>query len=287
MDKTEIQLNLTGKMFASINKSKDSLDIHDYEFRVSSQWGEDGIIQFLINKIPIENKIFVEFGVESYQEANTRFLLQNDNWSGLVIDSSKENMESLKNSELYWKHSLTAISEFITKENIDDIISDVGISGDIGLLSIDVDGNDYWILDAVNCIKPRILIIEYNSLFGKNAMITVPYDEQFDRREKHYSNLYWGASISAITQLAKRRGYELIGSNTAGCNLFFVKKEFISGLKIMKAEDAYVESKFRQSIDESGNLTFLDNKKGFELIRDMEVVAVDSGKNVLLKNIKI
>lgn len=287
MDILESQMILQGKILTEINKNKTSYNINDYEFKVFSQWGEDGIIQFLINKIKIKNKIFIEFGVENYKESNTRFLLQNDNWSGLVIDGDKENINFIKNDDLYWRYSLQAVNEFITRDNINEIILNVGIKGDIGILSIDVDGNDYWIFDAITCVSPQIVIIEYNSLFGKKSKISVPYDEKFNRTDKHFSNLYWGASISALSALAKRKGYELVGSNIAGCNLFFIRKDSINDIVVMSSNDAYVESKFRQSRGADGELTFLDNKNGLNLIGDMEVVDIDSGSNVKLKNIKI
>ena len=285
MNIQEKKLMLQGKILTELNRNKKSLDIQDYEFGVFSQWGEDGIIQFLIEKIKIKNKIFVEFGVENYQESNTRFLLQNDNWSGLVIDGSEDNINFIKSGDLYWRHSLTAISDFITKENINKIITDNGISGDIGILSVDIDGNDYWVLKNIECVNPVILIVEYNSLFGNNLSITVPYDESFDRMKKHFSGLYWGASISALTKLAKEKGYNLVGSNSAGVNLFFVKDEFIGDLKVLMPQDAYIESKFRQSRDDSGNLTYLDNKTGLELIKDMSVYNILDNKEYKIKDL--
>ena len=103
--------------------SKSNFDkISDYEFQVFSQWGEDGIIQHLVRKLNISNKIFVEFGVETYHEANTRFLLMKDNWSGLIIDGSKANIDLIKNQSLYWRYSLTAVEAFITAENINSIM---------------------------------------------------------------------------------------------------------------------------------------------------------------------
>lgn len=287
MENTEKQINLQGKIIALLNRNRKSSNLGEYEFSVSSQWGEDGIIQFLISKIPIKNKIFVEFGVESYREANTRFLLQNDNWSGLVIDGNEENINSVKNSEIYWRYSLTAISQFITKDNINGIITGAGISDDIGILSIDVDGNDYWIFEAIECISPRIVIIEYNSLFGKNLKISVPYDEKFMRIKRHYSGLYFGSSIAALTDLARKKGYCLIGSNSAGCNAFFVRKDAIGSLQELLPQNAYVKSKFRQSRDREGNLTFLNHSEGLDLIRDLEVVDFERVDNIKIGDLNI
>lgn len=275
---------LQGKVLAELNKSKTSTNIQDYEFKVSSQTGEDGIIQYLINKFPIKNKIFIEFGVENYTEANTRFLLQNDNWSGLIIDGNKDYIDSVKNSELGWKYDLKATASFITKDNINDIIKNAGIEGEIGILSIDVDGNDYWILDAIDCVNPQILIVEYNSLFGSNAKITVPYDKDFVRTNKHYSNLYYGASISALTELANKKGYSLLGSNKFGNNLFFIKSNHQPIENQTSPKNAYVKSKFKESRDKNGSLTYLSHDEGLKLIGDCEVVEIKTGKLVKIKD---
>src|SRR6478609_538478 len=103
------------------------------------QRGEDGIIQYIISQIEIPNKIFIEFGVENYVESNTRFLLMNNDWSGLVIDGSKQHIRFIKENFIYWKYDLTACHSFITKENINQLISGYTNCEDIGLLSIDVD----------------------------------------------------------------------------------------------------------------------------------------------------
>ena len=202
-----------------------------------SQWGEDGIIQYLISKIQIKNKIFIEFGVQNYRESNTRFLLINNNWKGLIMDSGVDHINFLNRRDIKWRCNIDAIRIFITKDNINKIIKDVGISGDIGLLSIDLDGIDYWILKAINIVSPRILIVEYNSTFGHKHSITVPYRKDFDRTKAHYSNLYWGASLPAIHLCAKNKGYSFVGSNSAGCNAFFVRNDVIGELKILSPNE--------------------------------------------------
>src|SRR5215207_8228267 len=116
-------------------------EVGENELRVFSQWGEDGIIQFLLRHVEVENKVFVEFGVEDYTEANTRFLLVNDNWSGLVLDSGGENMARVRNSRLYWMYNLKAVRAFVTRDNINPLLAENGVVGEIGLLSIDIDGN--------------------------------------------------------------------------------------------------------------------------------------------------
>lgn len=195
-DIQEKNLFLSAKNFVNSVCYKRIESLEEVEFQVFSQFGEDGIIQWLIQNIELNEKTFVEFGVEDYTEANTRFLLMNNNWSGLIIDGSEENINHVKNWRLFWKYDLTAVAEFITKDNINEIITGAGFYGDIGLLSVDIDGNDYWVLNAITCVNPRILICEYNNIFGSDEKVSVPYDEKFYRTEKHYSNLYWGASLA-------------------------------------------------------------------------------------------
>lgn len=258
-------------------------DLSNCEFRVFSQWGEDGIIQYLINTVKIERDVFVEFGVENYTESNTRFLLVNNNWSGLVIDGDEDNIDYIRNDEIYWRYNLKAVCAFVTRENINDLLLSNGISGNIGLLSIDIDGNDYWVLEAIDCISPSIIICEYNSLFGTNK-VTIPYDENFARSKAHFSNLYYGASISALTSLGKKKGYSLVGSNSAGNNLFFVRSDLIGELPTYSAQEAYRKAQFRESRDSNGKLTFLDFDQRINQISDMELYDLSSGHLIKVRD---
>lgn len=275
---TETSLILQGKILSELNRNKSSKNIQDYEFKVFSQNGEDGIIQFLIQNTEIKNKTFVEFGVETYKEANTKFLLLNNGWSGLIIDGDKDAMEKIASSDLHWKYDLKSIGNFITKDNINKIIKSAGIEGEIGLLSVDIDGNDYWVFENIDCVNPQILIMEYNSMFGDTHKISVPYDENFVRSQKHYSNLYYGASIAALCDIANKKGYDLVGSNSFGNNLFFIRHD-CNKLKIkLTPKEAYVKSKFRESRDKNGKLTFLSHEEGLKLIKNEFVVNVQEGK---------
>ena len=118
-------------------------------FGAFSQFDEDGIIQFLINHLEIKNQTFVEFGVENYEESNTRFLLINNNWQGMVMDGSEENVAYIKSDRVSRRYDLQAKCSFITKDNINDLLRQSGFGEDLGLLSIDIDGNDYWIWEAI------------------------------------------------------------------------------------------------------------------------------------------
>ena len=250
-------------------------DFRKAEFRVFSQWGEDGLIQYLLRRVPIERQIFVEFGVENYTESNTRFLLTNNHWAGLIIDGSAENIAFVKRDPIYWATNLKAENAFITRENINDLISKNGITGDIGLLSVDIDGNDYWILDSIDTISPRIIICEYNSHFGPTAKVTTPYDPSFTREAAHFSKIYYGASIAALNALASRKGYSLVASNSAGNNVVFVRSDSLGGLSIFTPEQAYVRAQFREFHDELGRLTFDDFEQRLKKINHLPVYNLD------------
>ncbi len=274
-----------GRSLSMLNHSKDIQHIHEAEFKVFSQWGDDGIIQFLINKLEIKNKIFIEFGVQNYTESNTRFLLINNNWKGLIIDSSEEFMNYVKKDSVYWKYDLTVECSFITAENINSLFSKNKFSGDIGILSIDIDGNDYWVWEKINSVSPDIVITEYNSLFGCKYPVTIPYEPAFTRQKAHYSHLYWGTSLKALYSLALKKGYVFIGCNSNGNNAYFIKKEKANGLKALSAEEGYVESNFRESHDKNGNLNFLSGKDRSEVIKEMQVYDVEKNSLIALKDI--
>jgi len=260
--------------------------INESEFKVYSQWGEDGIIQYILNHISINNKVFVEFGVEDYSESNTRFLLKNDNWSGLVLDGNKAHIEYIKNdTSVYWAHNLKAEHIFITKDNINSILLQNGIPEDLGLLSIDIDGNDYWIWDAINCINPRIVISEYNSLFGSLSKVSVPYSDSFVRNSAHFSNVYYGASLGALEFLAKKKGYSLIGTNMAGNNAFFVRNDLSFNFKVLSVKEAFKAAQFREAKDIHGNLSYISIIEQMDLIADLDVVDVESMNNYKFKDL--
>lgn len=242
-------------------------DLPASEFRAFSQWGEDGIIQFLVRKVKVPGKVFVEFGVESYVEANTRFLLTNNHWSGLVLDGSAENIRSIKKSGIYWQHNLKAVEAFVTRENINSLLVENGVSGEIGLLSIDIDGNDYWVWRAIDAVSPAILVLEYNARFGAAEAVTVPYDPQFLRAKAHYSHIYYGASLGALTQLSQGKGYALVGCNSAGNNAFYIREDLRpESVPELSVEAAFVRNQFREARGQDGKLALLDFEQEQRLV---------------------
>lgn len=275
---THKSLMLSGKILSAQNAQKTVLaSLDDVEFQVFSQRGEDGIIQYLISKIDIPNPVFVEFGVETYTESNTRFLLMNNNWSGLVIDGSKSNIDFIKQDFVYWKYDLVALQSFITRENINTLISGYTKCEDIGLLSVDIDGNDYWVWESIDCVKPRIVVCEYNSVFG-TLPLSVPYDASFVRSQAHYSELYFGASLGAFCHLAEKKGYDFVGTTRAGVNAYFVRKDLSGPFKKYNVTDGYNSTHNRDSKDKDGRLTFLRHEERLAEIGNLPAVDVTTGQ---------
>lgn len=280
-DRHDMTRELIGASLAlQIRAQQEVACLADVEFRVYSQFGDDGIIQWLLGRIPDLPPRFIEFGVEDYTEATTRFLLVHDRWSGLVMDGALTNIRRLKNKKCFWRHDLTAIAVFLDRDNVDRLISEWARGRDIGILHIDVDGNDYWLWEAIHSIDPWIVIIEYNAIFGAERAITTPYSPDFRRLRAHYSGQYYGASLAALTHLANRRGYVLIGTNGAGNNAYFVKRQLIGGpLRELAVTDAYSPPQFRNSLDRKGRLNFLSLEHAAAAISGLPVVNVLTGSS--------
>lgn len=250
-------------------------DLAVAEFSVYSQWGEDGIIQHLLRHVTVPRRMFVEFGVESYREANTRFLLINDNWSGLVIDGSPEQVALIRKSREYWLYNLKAAEAFVTRENINELLTANGVSGPIGLLSIDIDGMDWWVWEAITAIEPAIVVIEYNYRFGPDESVIVPYDAAFDRRRAHHSILYYGASLEALCRLGRRKGYAFVGAGSAGLNAFFVRRDLKpEGLPELSAAQGYIEGQFCEAHDAAGVRIKMSNEEQRRLVFGLPLVRV-------------
>ena len=192
-----------------------------YGYKVFSQNDEDGIIREIFKRIDVTNNVFVEFGIGDGLENNTLALLF-DGWSGLWIDASTNSIQKISDnySAIIKRGSLKIVEAFITRENINELISANIVHKDIDLLSIDIDGNDYHILDAITCISPRVLVIEYNAKFAPPILYCMDYDE------KHVwqSDDCYGASLKFLEVNIEKKGYYLVGCNLTGTNAFFVKK---------------------------------------------------------------
>lgn len=202
--------------------SSDGKYLEPYGFKVYSQNDEDGIISEIFNRIGVTDKRFIEFGVQNGLESNCHYLLLKG-WTGLWIEGNKKSCKDLERRfEPALKDGrLKLVNAFITVKNINTLFRDNGMTGDIDLLSIDIDGNDYHIWEAISVIQPRVVVIEYNAKFPPECEWVMPYDENhvWDLSDRH------GASLKALEMLGGGKGYQLVGTNMTGSNAFFVRAE--------------------------------------------------------------
>jgi hypothetical protein len=277
---------LMGNVLANQNIQKEVRSIHDVEFKVFSQWGDDGIIQYLLAKVDFPNKTFIEFGVETYRESNTRYLLINNKWHGMVIDGSPSHIDYIKKDVISWAHHLYAECAFIKKDNINELLNrfvNRGYSPEIGILSIDIDGNDYWIWKEIVAVKPVLVIAEYNAVFGDTNKWTIPYSDDFNRFSmlpKGY--LYYGSSLEAYKQLAEEKGYRFIGCNSNGNNCYFLRKDKMAGLEHLAASARFVDSSF-QELWLTGAHTEYYGKKRLDFIKGEKVFDLNSNSVIDIK----
>ena len=276
---TERLLLLKATEIAKRNQTRRGLaGLFEVEFCAHSQWGEDGIISWLVGMLPGIPRTFVEFGVVDYRESNTRLLLQMENWRGIVMDGSESNIADIRSQEISWRYDLTAVGAFIDCENINSLISDCGLEGDIGILSIDIDGNDYWVWKSIEVVNPVIVICEYNAVLGDLHELTIPYQADFRREAAHYSNVYFGASIRTLTGLAKRKGYTFVGTTSTGCNAFFIRNDFAAGVLAELSEACAFPSAVREGRNRDGGLTFASGCKRAEVIKDLPLFDLVTGE---------
>jgi hypothetical protein len=179
---------------------------------VRGQSDEGKIISELVKRTNAP-KTFIEFGFHPI-EFNCASFAQNRDWQGLLIDCSAR---QVSDARAILPKRIEIVHAFLTLDNLDFIRSRFP---ELGVLSIDVDGNDYWFLEKLIDVKPSVICVEYNASFGLEP-ITVPYDPTFDRHEKHPSGWYHGASLPALAKLCATHSYVLAAVSEAGANAFF------------------------------------------------------------------
>ena len=201
-----------------------------------SQNNEDQIINKIIKTYEIP-KTFIELGYSGW-EFNCCKLAKN--WTGLLVDGNQYNIDI---SKILWSKNITSKKLWITRTSCNDIINWLN-EKDLGILSIDLDGNDYWIMEKLIELNPSVLISEYNAVLGLKS-ISVPYDKEFEREKKHNSKNYYGASITALSNLAKKNGYSLLDISNNGINLFFIRNDLLNGSEnILNPETSFKEKIF-------------------------------------------
>lgn len=255
--------------------SKVSL-LSDVDYKIFSQNGEDGILDYLLTSLAIENPKFLEIGVGDFTECNTRFIFDRCSAKGTIIDCINNFEEKVKKNVELWKGDLKIINKKINSENIGDLIENSDCFFNLDIFSLDIDGIDYWIINELPENFAKIVVLEYNPLFGSNLEVTVPNLPDFDRSSYHYSNLCFGMSLKAAINLMLKKNFYFIGTNLFKNNAFFVNKKFLkekyfNNLQVKSIEDS-VNSNFTESRSKGGLLNYLNKKNRIKEIQDCDVI---------------
>lgn len=225
------------------HRHQDPKSLIPYGHKIYSQNDEDGIIREIFNRIGTTNKTFVELGVGDGLENNTLALLFDD-WKGLWVEGSSQNVDKIAKgyAKTISGGQLTVIQSMITKENINDTISSQLDCKEPDLLSIDLDGNDYHVFEAISGIKPRVVVMEYNAKFAPPVSYCMQYDAEhiWDGTDK------FGASLSFLEARLREKGYSLVGCNLTGANAFFVRQDLVENkfLEPFTAEKHYEPARY-------------------------------------------
>ena len=277
-----------GKVQISINRDiyDDIEDLNEIEVKIFSQNGEDGIIDYLIHRLRLDKKNFVEIGVGNYRESNTRYLYSRYHPKGLIVDYLDDMEKKVKPFVNFWKGDLRICNKKINSDNVLDLL-DKNCDYEIDLFSIDIDSIDYWIIEKLKNNISKIFVAEYNPVFGAELEVSVPNIPGFERTKNHYSNLCYGMSLKSLINLMNKKGYYFIGANLQKNNAFFVlkkfkKEDFFQSIKI-KNLDNYTNSNIRDSRDKNNNLNYLSGDKKFKEIEECEVINLKDDKRELVR----
>jgi hypothetical protein len=205
-----------------------ALPLSETEFRCFSQNGEDGILLYVFALIGTNNKKVVEICAGNGIECNAANLIINQGWFGLLVDGGEDNIargrrfyQSCRETGMFQP---TLVTAWVTAENVNDLVSRHGFAGDIDLLSLDLDGMDYWVWKALTCVRPRVVIVEFNCRWGPERAVAQRYQPDF---QEDWNRHPWrhGASLYAFVKLGRQRGYRLIGTNRSGPNALFLRSD--------------------------------------------------------------
>lgn len=198
-----------------------------HAFALHSKRGEDGLLLHVLKEIGTRNRTFVEIGIQDGRECNTANLALNFGWRGVMMEAGPEYAAAAKD---YYSNArnVTVKQAFVSKENINALLDETGADRKPDVFSLDIDGNDYWVWEAMKDFEPRVAVVEYNYTLGPNRSATIAYDSAFRYRSK-FPRGYHGATLLALTRLANRRGMALVGVSDFGHNAFFVRRDCLRG----------------------------------------------------------
>lgn len=213
-------------------------------FRMRSQNEEDGLLLALLERAGWGESRFVEIG-SGKSGGNAAGLAHECGWSGLMIELSERSVEGAR-KKFAGNRGITVVGARVTPANINALLAEHGYAGEVDLLSIDIDSYDYWILQALT-VTPRILILEYNALFGAERRVTIPQAQTLDGTPKGYN----GASLAALTALAERKGYRLVTCENAGVNAFYLRHDVALEVRAVTPAEAFKPLRSRVDLDDA------------------------------------
>jgi hypothetical protein len=223
-----VQRLLSRDYRASLHNGLPLPDLGEAEFRCFSQNGEDGILLYIFSLVGTVTKKVVEICAGNGIECNAANLIVNHGWSGLLVDGDENNIAfgrrfyaSCRDTFAYQPILVPA---WVTAENVNPLVSGHGFAGDIDLLSLDIDGMDYWVWKALTCTRPRVVVLEFNFRWGPERAVTLPYRADF-RVEGNKHPWCCGASLPAFVKLGRERGYRLVGTHRQEFNAVFLRDD--------------------------------------------------------------
>ena len=262
-------------------------NLNNLDYKVYSQNGEDGILDYFLSCLNIDKPKFVEIGIGDYSECNSRFIFERTSPKGLVIDCIENLKKKVSKNVKLWKGDLKIINEKINSNNIIDILNNNSFLDELDLFSLDIDSTDYWVLKKMSNNFSKIAIIEYNSVFGPDLKITVPNIDNFNRNEYHFSNLCFGASLRAIIDLMEEKNFKFVGTNLARCNAFFILEKYLDKINVEIPNknnlSNHTDSNIRESRDQSGKLNYISGDERIKSIYECDIVDLNDNK---IKKIK-
>ena len=272
---------LMRKNYSKVNK------LSDVDYKIFSQNGEDGILDYLLYQLKIEKPKYIEIGVGDYTELNTRFIFERCSPKGVIVDCLENLEEKIKKNFSLWKSELKIVNDFVNPNNIIKIMREADTLNNLDIFSLDIDGIDYWILKELPKDFSKIAIVEFNPIFGKNLKVSVPNITNFDRKKYHYSNLCFGMSLQAAIEIMNEKNFYFVGTNLLRNNAFFIsknykKEEYFKNLVINNIENS-TDANFTESRDIKGNLNFLNYQKRVKEILECEVVDLSVNSNIKIK----
>ena len=228
----------------SFKKQKRKLDCRSphgqlarYEWRISSQNGEDGIIAEIFRRIGAGKRTLVEIGVDDGVQCNTALLVRRRGWRGWMIEGNPQRAAALARNYRRYRKRVRTVEKMIDAENVVPLFEELGVPQELDLLSIDVDGNDYWVWTALAAYRPRAIVIEFNIAYPPPALWVIEYDpsHRFD------DTSYYGASLTSMCELGKQLGYAFIGTDCNVVNAFFLRDDVLgqSNFDRVRPEDVY------------------------------------------------